>query len=234
MLPSDSLHLLTIDLESASPLAREAFAFSAHEQRELLFAAGNDGIPLFLLVSARAVHMVSSSQNHVRAFRPALARLHERTHLVEGSRAVPVRVTRGGDAARQFLRHATPFAQPRAAAEQFVVDTRAAAALSVACGAFSAELAALLRMTEHAVERIRRETQLGRPGSSDAEMELEALAAERIGEEELLAWQSSYPAVRASVRPPMSSRDIELFSAEEPQSVVRLRTARVLTKLRSA
>ena len=111
---------------------------------------------------------------------------------------------------------------------------RAAASLSLACGAFGAELAALLRMIEHAAERIRLETRLGRLGSFEAEMELEALAAERIGEEELLAWQSSYPAVRASVRPPMSSQDIELFSSEEPQSVVRLRAARVLTKLRSA
>jgi hypothetical protein len=234
MLPSDSLHLLTIDLASAAAHAREAFVFSTHEQRELLFGAGRDGIPLFFLVTPLALHMVSSSQNHVRAFRPALARLNERTHVVEGARSVPVRVSRGGDAARQFLRHATPFTQPRAEAERFVVDMGAAAALSVACGAFSVELAALLRMTEHAAERIQRETRLGRPGSSEAEMELEALAAERIGEEELLAWQSSYPTVRASVHPPISTRDIELFAAEEPQSVVRLRTARVLTKLRTA
>jgi Glutamyl-tRNAGlu reductase, N-terminal domain len=234
MLTTDCLHLLTIDFDSAPSLVREAFAFSTEEQRQLLVTAGKDGIPLVLLCNARSFHMVSTSQNHVRAFRPALARVHERTHAIQGSRAVPVRVTRGSDAGRQFLRHATPFGQQESEAQEFLSDMHAAAILSTECAAFSAELSALFRMTEHAAERVRRETRLGRPGSHEAELELEALAAERIVEEELLAWQSSHPELRASVRPPISERDIDLFSAEEPQSVVRLRVARVLTKLRTA
>jgi hypothetical protein len=234
MLPTDCLHLLTIDFETAPSLVRDALAFSGEEQRELLLSAGRDGIPLVLLCGAHTVHMVSTSQNHVRAFRPALARVHERTHIIEGSRAVPVRVTRGSDAARQFLRQATPFSQPEREARSFVTCMRAAAALSTECAAFSAELAALFRMTEHAADRVRSETRLGRPGSLEAELELEGWAAERIVEEELLAWQSAYPELRASVRPPLSERDIELFAAEEPQSVVRLRAARVLSRLGSA
>ena len=58
-------------------------------------------------------------------------------------------------------------------------------------------------------------------------------AAERIVEEELLSWQSSEPASRASVAP-LSNRDLDLFAAEEAHSVIRLRAARVLTKLRTA
>lgn len=232
MLPTDCLHLLTIDF-SGVPLVREAFAFSAEELRELLRAAGRSGVPLVLICNTRSFHMVSTSQNHVRAFRPALAQVHERTHAIEGSRAIPVHVTRGSDAARQLLRHAAPFLQSEPEARCFVEEMRAAAALSSECAAFSSELAALFRMTEHAAARVYNETRLGRPGSQEAEIELEALAAERIVEEELLAWQSSHPALRASVRPPLSERDLELFAAEEPQSVVRLRAARVLTKLRA-
>jgi hypothetical protein len=233
MLPTDYLHLLTIDFDGAPSLVREAFAFSIEDRRELLRTAGRDGVPLVLLCSERSFHMVSTSQNHVRAFRPALARVHERTHAIEGSRAVPVLVTRGSDAARQFLRRAAPFLQSEPEARSFVEDMRSAAALATECAAFSTELAALFRMTEHAAERVYDETRLGRHGSQEAELELEALAAERIVEEELLAWQSSYPALRASVRPPLSERDLDLFAAEEPQSVVRLRAARVLTKLRA-
>jgi glutamyl-tRNA reductase len=234
MLPTDCLHMLTIDFETAKTPAREAFAFSIEQRSELLRRAGSDEIPLVLLSNERSFHLISTSQNHVPAFRPVLARVHERTHAIEGSRAVLVRVTRGSDAARQLLRHATPFSQLRTEAQQFLCDLRAAATLSSDCGAFSAELGALFRMTEHAAERVQSETRLGRPGSSEAELELEALAAERIVEEELLAWQSSHPTLRASVRPPLSERDIDLFSNEEPQSVTRLRVARVLTKLRTA
>jgi hypothetical protein len=231
MLPTDCLHLLTIDFARANTAAGQAFAFTEDERRELLRAAGDKGIPLILLQSARSFHLISTSQNHVRAFRPALARVHERAHGIEGARALPVSIARGSDAARQLLRHATPFSQQRAEAEQFVADLRAAAGLASKCGALSTELGALFRMTERTAERVHAETRLGRPGALEAEIELEALVAERIVEEELLAWQSSDPTLRASLRPPLSERDIELFSAEEPQSMVRLRVARVLTKL---
>jgi hypothetical protein len=233
-MPTDCLHLLTIDFEGAPARVRDSFAFSNEELSALLSAAGRERIPLALVPSARALHLVSTSQNHVRAFRPALALLHERTHALAGARTMPVQITRGGDAARQFLRHATPFSQPEADARAFVLELRAAAALSEACGAFSSELGALFRMTEQAAERVRRETRLGRPGSLEAELELEALDAQRIVEEEILAWQSSSPTLRASIRPPVSDHDIELFAAEEPQSVMRLRASGVLRKLRTA
>jgi hypothetical protein len=231
MLPTDCLHLLTIDFASANTAAGLALAFTEDERRELLLAAGSRGIPLILLQSARSFHLISTSQNHVRAFRPALAQVHERTRAVEGARALPVNIARGCDAARQLLHHATPFSQQRAEAQQFVVDLRAAGSLASECGALSTELAALLRMAERTAGRVHDETRLGRPGAVEAEAELEALVAERIVEEGLLAWQSSDPTLRASLRPPISEHDIELFSAEEPHSVVRLKTARVLTKL---
>ena len=233
MLPSESLHVLTIDFETASAAVREALSFSPDEIKDLLCAAGASGIPLALVRCASSLYLISTSFNHVRAFRPVLARVHERIEGREGSRSVPVQISCGGDAGRQILRHATPFSGSADEARAFVLALREAAERARVCGSFSIELAALFRMTEHAVRRVEQETRLGRPGSFEAELELEALDAERIVEEELLAWQSTYPAARSSLRPPISEHDIQVFSNDEPTSVVRMKAARVLTKLRA-
>ncbi len=231
MLPSDCLHSLTVDFESAPASLRAAFELDQDELSDLLCQAGRDGLPLVLLCTQGSLHMVSTSQNQVRAFRPVLSRIHERARAIEGWRSLPARTASGSDSARYLLRQAIPATRFEPEVRAFVRGLRVAAELSRVCGAFSAELAALIRMTEHAAERVWEETRLGRPGSSEAELELETLVAERIVEEELVAWQSSYPALRSSRRP-ISSPDILPFDGEERHSMVRLRAARVLTKLR--
>jgi hypothetical protein len=232
MLPTNCLHLLTIDFEHTTGAVRDAFAFSTAERQELLRSAGTSDVPLVLVGTSRSFQMVSTSEKHVPAFRPAFGKVRERTRAIPGARTLPVRFTRGCEAARQFLRQATPLSQSAADAEQFLHTIREAARLSTACGAFSNELGALFEMIERTADRIGDETRLGHPGCLAAELELEGLAAERIVEEELLAWQSSEPKLRASVAP--LSREIDLFPTEERESVVRLRAARVLTKLRTA
>jgi hypothetical protein len=229
---TNCLHLLTIDLEGANAATRDAFAFSTDERRELLIAAGSSGIPLILVRGSHSFHLLSTSEKHVPAFRPALGRVQARTQALAGARALRVRGSRGCDAARQFLQQATPLSQSLGAAERFLLNAREAASLSTACGAFSNEFDALFRMIQRTAERISDETRLGRPDCATAELELEGVAAERIVEEELLSWQSSEPSTRASV-PPLAERDIELFAAEERHSMIRLRGARVLTKLRT-
>jgi len=232
MLPSDCLHLLTIDLDRTAGAVREAFEFSGDERRELLLEAGRQGIPLLLLVTTHSFHLVSTYGNHVRAFRPALTRMRDRTHAAAAAaRAVPVRIAQGRGAARQFLQHATPISHDRAAAQEFMTELREAARLALSCGAFSLELGALCQMAEQTAERIAGETRLRTPSPSRAEFELETLAAERIVEEELLAWQSSYPALRASL-PPVSMTELDLFPAEEPNSRLRSSGLGLLNKLR--
>ena len=233
MLPTDCLHSLTVDFGHAAAPVRAAFEFSADELSSFLCQAGRDGVPLVLLCTSRALHMVSTSHNHVRAFRPVLSSIHDRAQGAEGWRGLPVRTASGSDAARCLLRQAIPSSGFEPEARQFVAELRAAAERSRSWGAFSDELAALIRMTEHAAARVWGETRLGRPGSSEAELELETLVAERIVEEELVAWQSSYPAVRSSRRP-ISDPNILPFEAEERHSTVRLRAANVLSKLRTA
>ena len=231
MLQTDCLHSLTVDFATAPASLRGAFEFGQDELTDLLCQAGRDSVPLVLLCTGTSLHMVSTSQNHVRAFRPVLARIYERARDTEGWRGLPVRVASGSDSARFLLRQAIPETRFEPEVRAFVRALRAAAELSRTCGAFTSELAALIRMTEHAAERVWEETRLGRPGSSEAELELETLVAERIVEEELVAWQSSYPALRSSRRP-ISSPDILPFEGEERHSMVRLRAASVLTKLR--
>ena len=231
MLQADSLHSLTVDFEDAPASLRAAFELGQEELSDLLCQAGQGGVPLVLLSTKTSLHLVSTRQNHVRAFRPVLSRIHERTSTLEGWRGLPVRTASGSDSARYLLRQAIPATRFEPEVRAFVRGLRAAAELSRACGAFSTELAALIRMTEHAAERVWEETRLGRPGSSEAELELETLVAERIVEEELVAWQSSYPALRSSRRP-ISSPDVLPFDGEERHSMVRLRAVSVLTKLR--
>jgi hypothetical protein len=230
MLKADCLHSLTVHFDQAPTLVRPAFEFNADELSRISCQAGRDGVPLLLLCTPKMLHMVSTSKNHVRAFRPVLARIHQRACTTEGWRALPVRIASGSDSARQLLQQAIPTTRFEPELRGFVRTLRAAADLSRTAGAFSAELGALIRLTEHAAERIWEETGLGRAGSSEAELELETLVAERIVEEELVAWQSSYPALRSSRRP-ISDSDIGPFDGDERHSMIRLRTGRVLTKL---
>ena len=233
MHPTDCLHCLTIDFAHAPEAVRACFEFPAEEIRDLLCLAGQAGAPLIVLTSPTTLTLISTNQSHLRAFRPVLARVRERTRAVEGWRALPVRIASGSDAGRQLVRQAIPSSRFEPEIRAFVRNLRVAAELSGTCGAFSTELGALVRMTEHAAERVWEETRLGRPGSGEAEIELETLAAERIVEEELVAWQSSYPALRSSRRP-VSDADIGPFPGEERHSMVRIRIASVLTKLRTA
>ncbi len=237
MLPSDSLHCLIVDFAHAPAALRAAFAFSSDELQDLLCLAGRDGLPLMLLRTSRALTLISTGQHHVRAFRPVLARVRERTQGIEGWRALPTRIASGCDAARQVLLQALPGSGFAAEFEGFTRSLRSAAEQSSTCRAFSAELRALVRMTEHAAARLSAETRLALPvtpeTSNETDSELETLAAQRILEEELVAWQSSYPALRSSRRP-VADSDIGQFTGEERQSMVRIRVASVLSKLRTA
>lgn len=232
MLPTDCLHYLTIDLSLADPALREVFALPGEEVRDLLCLAGERGLPLMVLVAESSFTLFSTSQHHVQAFRPTLRRIRERAQG-EAWRSLRVRMASGSDVGRQLLKQALPTARFEPEIRAFVRSLRLAAELSATCGSLGAELGALARMTEQAAERVWNETRLGRPGSSEAEAELESMAAERIVEEELVAWQSSFPALRSSRRP-ISDADIQLFSGEERQSVVRLRLPNLLSKLRTA
>ena len=229
---ADSLRCLTIDLSHAPEPVRAVFVRQADELRDLLCEAGRASLPLLVVASRSAFTLVSTGENHVRAFRPVLAVIREGLLGVAGWRALRVRSASGSDAARQMLEQGFTEARSRPPIDEFVRNLRAAAELSSVCGAFSSELSAVVRMAEHAVDRVWEETRLREPGSSAAELELETMVIARIMEEELVAWQSSSPALRSSRRP-VSEADIGPFEGAERHSLVRIRTS-VLNKLHTA
>jgi hypothetical protein len=206
---------------------------ASDELRDLLCEAGGAFAPLLVLSAPRSLTLVSTSQNHIRAFRPVLALIREGLLGVAGWRSVAVRIASGSDAARELLKLALPGPCALPQPCDFERNLRAAAELSSACGAFSSELSALVRMAERTANRVWQETRLGRPGAGIAEIELETMDAQRIVEEELVAWQSSSPELRSSRRP-VSDADIGPFEGEERHSMLRIRPASVLTKLRTA
>jgi hypothetical protein len=236
MLPPDILHCLAIDLTRAPEAVRavlEQRLAGSDELRDLLCDAGRAALPLLLLSSQTSLTLVSTRQHHVRAFRPVLAVIREALLGVAGWRTVPVRIASGSDVGRELSRVALAELRRARQVRHFTRHLRAATQLSSACGASSSELRALTRMAEQTASRLWDETRLGRPGSSAAELELETMNAERIVEEELVAWQSSSPALRSSRRP-VSDADIAGFGTEERHSLVRVRPASVLSRLRTA
>ena len=178
----DCLHFLTIDLTHAPEPVRAALAQASggsDELRDLLCEAGRASLPLLVLSSQSSLTLVSTSRNHVRAFRPVLAAIREGLLGVAGWRALPVRIASGSDAGRELLTLALSELRSVRQIQQFARNLRTAAELSSACGASSGELAALARMAEHTANRVWDETRLGRPGFSPAEIELESMDAER-------------------------------------------------------
>ena len=190
MLPPDILHYLAIDHTHAPEAVRAVlvhWAAGPDELRDLLCEAGRASLPLLLLSSQTSLTLVSTRQNHVRAFRPVLAIIREALLGVAGWRTVPVRLASGCDAGRELSRLALSELRRARQGQLFARNLRSAAELSSACGAISSELSAVTRMAENTANRVWEETRLGRPGSSVAEIELESLYAERIVEEELVA-----------------------------------------------
>lgn len=235
MLPPDCLHCLTIDFARAPADVAAVLtqrSRSADELRDLLCEAGRASAALLVFPSPTSLTLVSTRHDHVRAFRPILALIREALLGVAGWRGLPVRMATGCDAARELVTLGLSEIGLRRQVREFAERLRAAAGLSKACGALSSELSALVRMAEHTANRVWEETRFGRPRSAE-ELELEALDAARIVEEELVGWQSSAPTLRSSLRP-VSDADRALFGNEERHSVVRVRPLSVLTTLRTA
>ena len=233
MPPTALLQSLTIDLTGASLALRVALAFQADEIRDLLCLAADRAAPLLVLRTKGALILVSTTEHHVRAFCPVLEGVWRRTQDIAGWQSLRVRIALGSDAARLLLREAIPETRADREVHDFARDLRAAALLSLGPGAFSVELSALVRLTQRAAQRLWDETLPGATDTSPADLELESWAAERIIEEELVGWQTSAPSLRSS-QPPLRESGIDFFASQEGESVVRLRSATALNRLRSA
>lgn len=189
MARNDSLHLLSIDSTTAGADARRALDLSSDALIECSVQAARDGAPLAIVSSAASLDLYSTAADHRAAFRPLLQKLWSIGLPCSASfRSVRARELRGLDAARHLLRQAAglPGCEP---GDQALPAIDAAYLRARSAGTLSPELEGLFRLALGTAARSLTETELSAPTSTRASRELEALGAERIVEEELVAFR---------------------------------------------
>ncbi|HEY3496484.1 MAG TPA: hypothetical protein VGK73_17415 [Polyangiaceae bacterium] len=239
-----AIHVLVIELPELPEAERAALAFSRDEQLAWLKAAARRSASLVVLVGERSLELYSLESERERAFRAVLESLRGRVKDVPAFAKVRTVAKRGIVAARHLVQRAGGADEvPR-----LMTQLHAATALSAYSAALGMEVGALFRAAVAVSRRIRKETALGDPNAPQALREIERLAADRIVEEELAAWQAQAaeaprgqeqaafdePVTRAGVarsnRPELLSsvmNGIRVF-AEEPGSMVRVRIGTAL------
>lgn len=218
-----SIHLLSIDLHSAPRSLRPVLELGPTDVEHWLLRAGAAGVPLAIVCGPDSIDLYSSEAGRRAAFKPLLESLWSLGRNLEGLERIRTREAAGHAAARHMLRQA-------AGLESTEHGVSYASAINAACdqaslfGTLSDELRELFGLAQTTADRSETETELSAPHSTRASRQVEALSAERILEEQLVAFQvaaeseqaarSSLPAPRASLPP---------YTSEEPGSCVRLR-----------
>ena len=229
----NSLHLLSIDLGSAPSSLRAALELGPGDIEHWLKRAQAAGAPLAIVRGPETVDLYSTEAGRRAAFRPLLESLWSLGRNLDGFEQIRTREAYGHAVVRHMLRQAAGLdstehglsyagciAQARAQAADF--------------GTLSDALGQLFELAGATADRSEAETQLSAPHSTRASRQIEALTAERIVEEEVVAFRilaandqaarSSVPAARTSVTAPADeSTPLPLYSADEPSSCMRLR-----------
>jgi hypothetical protein len=184
--PTDSaagnvVHVLSVHWAGAT-FTREAhlgWIVRAAEQR----------LSLVVVVSDGRLELYSTARDRSRAFRPVLEALRARVNAEPSLGEARVVEKGGTDAACHLLRRAAGLGTDAAADKHFAMQLHAATAMASVASSLGPSLTSLFRAAANTSRRVRQETALGQAMTS-ALREVELLAAERIAEEELLAWQS--------------------------------------------
>lgn len=220
-----SLHLLSIDLHSAPNSLRAVLELGSDDVEHWLERARAAGAPLAIVCGPDSVDLYSSDAGRRAAFKPLLESLWSLGRNLEGFERIRTREAAGHAAVRHMLRQA-------AGLESTEHGLSYRTAIQAACtqarrfSTLSGDLSELFSLALSTADRSESETELSAPHSTRASRQIEALSAERIYEEQLIAFQlaaandetarSSVPAPRTSLPP---------YSSEEPGSCVRLRVA---------
>lgn len=228
---TDSLQLLSIQLGSAPSTLRAVLALGRDDVEHWLRRASAVGLPLVIVCGPDSVDLYSSEEGHRSAFKPLLESLWSLGRNLEGFDRVRTTQASGHAAVRHLLRQA-------AGLESTEHGVSYASAISQACarsaryGTLSEGLRYVFSLATSTADRSEAETELSAPNSTRASRQIEALSAERILEEELMAFKvaaandqtrSSVPAARPSVSPAERTSMLPAYGAEEPGSSVRLR-----------
>lgn len=175
------VHLMTVHWAGA--------AFTRQDQLDWIARASEQRLSLVALVSDARIELYSTERDRNRAFRPVLEALRERIQSEPALGGARVLEKTGTDAARHLLLRAAGLGADAIGDRHFGVQLHAAAAMASIASSLGPSLTSLFRAAANTGRRVRQETALSQ-AITTALREVELLAAERIAEEELLAWQS--------------------------------------------
>ncbi|RYZ07729.1 MAG: hypothetical protein EOO73_10375 [Myxococcales bacterium] len=218
-----TLHLLSIDLHSAPNSLRAVLELDPDDVEHWLERARAAGAPLAIVCGPDSVDLYSSDAGRRAAFKPLLESLWSLGRNLEGFERIRTREAAGHAAVRHMLRQA-------AGLESTEHGLSYSSAIQSACTqarrfrTLSDDLSELFSLALSTADRSESETALSAPHSTRASRQIEALGAERIYEEQLIAFQlaaANDEAARSSVPAPRSS--LPPYAADEPGSCMRLR-----------
>jgi glutamyl-tRNA reductase len=225
------LRMLAIDLRDAEPEVRTALCLNHAELEALMRDTCFTGKQLDLAIVSQPdrFEIYSTEATHRAAFRAVLFELVVRAGGRGNVRALPTTEMTGAMVARHLLRRAAGI-EGRPVFEM-LRELNVSSASSRAVRMFGPELASLFARALEAGWRAYTETAFGDPTSTDAHRDVDALEAERIVEEELVAWKAERTVV-TSVPPPRL--DVSYYSSAEPGSAIRLKAPAGLRSTRVA
>jgi Glutamyl-tRNAGlu reductase, N-terminal domain len=232
---SESLHLLSIDLGSAPSSLRAVLELGRDDVDHWLKRAWAAGAPLAIVCGPDRVDLYSTEAGRRAAFKPLLESLWALGRNLEGFERIRTREACGHAVVRHMLRQAAGLESTEHGLS-YSGCIAEACARAVRHGTLSDALRELFQLASSTADRSEAETELSAPYSTRASRQIEALSAERIMEEELMAFRiaaandeaarSSVPAPRASLPVPSESSGLlPLYTANEPGSCVRMRVA---------
>jgi glutamyl-tRNA reductase len=192
------------------------------------------GVPLAIVCGPDRVDLYSTEAGRRAAFKPLLESLWALGRNHEGFERIRTREACGHAVVRHMLRQAAGLESTEHGLS-YTGCIAEACARAVRHGTLSEALRELFQLASSTADRSEAETELAAPYSTRASRQIEAMSAERIMEEELMAFQiaaandqparSSVPAPRASLAPTDNSGSLPPYSNSEPGSCVRMRVA---------
>ncbi len=233
--PSESLHLLSIDLGSAPSSLRAVLELGRDDVEHWLNRARAAGAPLAIVCGPDRVDLYSSEAGRRAAFKPLLESLWSLGRNLDGFEHIRTREAYGHAVVRHLLRQAAGLESTEHGLS-YIGCIAEACTRAARYGTLSQPLRELFQLASSTADRSLAETELSAPYSTRASRQIEALSAERILEEEVTAFRvaaandeakrSSVPAPRTSVAAPNDrASGLPPYTANEPGSCMRMRVA---------
>jgi len=221
--------MLAIDLRDAHPEVREALSMNHAELEEFVRDACFMRKPFELAIVSQpdGFEIYSTEDTYLTAFRAVLFELVVRAGGRGNLPALPTTEATGAMVARHLMRRAAGV-EGRPVFEM-LRELNASSTRSRAARTFGPALEELFASAFEAGWRAYTETALGDSTSTQALRDVDAFAAERIVEEEVVAWKAGRAVLESSVPPPRL--DASDASPVEQGSAIRLKSGLRSTRI---